>query len=210
MAQKKTPAKKATENALSEDAATEAVASKSAPKAVATTATKTSKPVKAAEKALEVPAVVAAAALSDAAAITVDAVKDAIEATALETIVAPATRLMETGADQAREAYARARATSEQIRQTMTETATATTRGALEINSKVLDAWRAQSDVTIALWRQALAAGSVSEAIVLQANGARQIYETAATHWKDVAETTTRWIGASVKPLQAALTTDAR
>jgi hypothetical protein len=210
MAQKKTPAKKATENALSEDAATEAVASKSAPKAVATTATKTSKPVKAAEKALEVPAVVAAAPLSDAAAVTVDAVKDAIEATALETIVAPATRLMETGADQAREAYARARATSEQIRQTMTETATATTCGALEINGKVLDAWRAQSDVTIALWRQALAAGSVSEVIVLQANGARQIYETAATHWKDVAETTTRWIGASVKPLQAALTTDAR
>ena len=174
-----------------------------------TTATKTSKPVKAAEKALEAPAVLAAAPLSDAATITVEAVKDAIEATTVETIVAPATRPMEASADQAREAYARAKATSEQIRQTMTETATATTRGALEINGKVLDAWRAQSDGTIASWRQALAAGSVSR---------RSFSRPTAPVRSTRPPLRTGWMWPRPRPadrrlgeaLQAALTTDAR
>lgn len=130
--------------------------------------------------------------------------------TPVRTIAAPATRLVEVGADRAREAYTRAKATSERIHQTLTETAAVTTRGALEINGKVLEAWGAQSDAAFALWRQALGTGSLSEAVLLQANGARRIYETAATHWKDVAETTTRWLGDSVKPLRAALTNEAR
>jgi hypothetical protein len=178
--QKKTGAKKATP--------------KAAPKAAIKTATKRSKPVKAAE-------------IQDA---TVRAAKGVVETATVGALVAPATRLMEAGADQAREAYARAQATSEQIRQTVAEAATATTRGAAEINGKVFDAWRAQSEIALDLWRQALAAESVSEAIRLQTSGARQVYETAAAHWKDVAETTNRWLGATVKPLKAALSNETR
>jgi hypothetical protein len=139
-----------------------------------------------------------------------NAADDAIETITVDALVAPATRLIETGADRAREAYARAQAASEQIRQTVAETATATTRGAVEINGKVLDAWRAQSTIAFDLWRQALTAGSVSEAIRVQTSGARQVYETAATHWKDVAETTNRWLDATVKPMRSALSSEPR
>jgi hypothetical protein len=121
-------------------------------------------------------------------------------------LVAPATRLMEIGAEQAREAYARAQATTASLREAMAETASATTRGALEVNGKVIDAWRAQSDAALDLLHSTLRATSLSDAIRLQTSGARQVYETAATHWKDVAESTTRWFGAAVKPMQLALT----
>lgn len=121
-------------------------------------------------------------------------------------LVAPATRLMEIGAEQAREVYARAQATTASLREAMAETASATTRGALEVNGKVIDAWRAQSDAALDLFQSTLRATSLSDAIRLQTSGARQVYETAATHWKDVAESTTRWLGSAVKLMQSALT----
>lgn len=123
--------------------------------------------------------------------------------------VAPA-RLFEAGTEQARAVYSRAQATTTQLRDAVTETATATTRGALEVNDKVLDALRAQSDAAFDLWRSTLTAGSFAEAVRVQATGARAVYETAATHWRDVAETTTRWIGASMKPIQSAWTSPRR
>jgi hypothetical protein len=119
-------------------------------------------------------------------------------------MTAPAARLLEAGGEHARQAYARAQATTEQMRHAMTETAAASTRGALEVNGKVLDAVRAQSDATFELWRSTLTAGSFAEAVRAQASGARQLYETTATHWRDVAETTTRWLGSAVKPIQSA------
>jgi hypothetical protein len=120
-------------------------------------------------------------------------------------VVVPAARLMEAGAERAREAYAHAQATGEHFRQAVGETAMVTTRGALEVNGKILDALRAQSDAAFDLWRQALSASSFSEAVRLQTRGARQVYETAATHWKDVAETTTRWLGSTVMPIRSAI-----
>jgi hypothetical protein len=69
----------------------------------------------------------------------------------------------------------------------------------------VLEAWRAQSDVALDLWSSTLAADSFSEAVRVQTSGARQAYDSAALHWKDVAETTNRWFGAALWPLQSAL-----
>jgi hypothetical protein len=83
------------------------------------------------------------------------------------------------------------------------ETATAATTTVLEVNAKVLDAVRAQSDAAFELWRSTLAAGSLSEAMRVQTSGARQAYETAANHWKDMAETTTRWFASAMKPLHS-------
>ena len=82
-------------------------------------------------------------------------------------VVAPASRLLEAGAEQAREVYARTRVTSDTFRNAMTETANLTTRGALEVNGKVIDALRGQSDAAFDLWRSTLTAGSLSEAIVI-------------------------------------------
>ncbi len=127
-----------------------------------------------------------------------------------EQVVAPVATLMEAGAEQARQAYARAQARSEELRQAVTETAAATSRGAIEVNGKVLDALRAQSDAAFDLWRSTLAADTVSDAIRAQTSGARQVYETAANQWKDVAESTGRWLTAAVKPMQQVWTAGSR
>jgi hypothetical protein len=120
-------------------------------------------------------------------------------------VIGPATRLMEAGAEQARQVYARAQASNESLRQAMTETASTTTRAAFEVQEKVLDAIRAQSDATFDLWRSTLTAGSLSEAVRVQTSGVREVYETATSHWQDVAATTTRWFGATLRPFQSAL-----
>jgi hypothetical protein len=119
-------------------------------------------------------------------------------------IVAPAARLVESAAERARSAYARAQATGDHLRQAMSETAAASTRGALEVNGKVIDALVAQSDAAFDVWRRSLAAGSIAEAMRLQTSGAREVYETASSHWRDVAETATRWLGSTIRPIQAA------
>jgi hypothetical protein len=122
----------------------------------------------------------------------------------------PVAAVLQSGADQAREAYARVKATTETLRQAAAESATATSRGVVEVNGKLIDAMRAQSDAAFELWRSALSATSVSEAIRIQTTGARQVYETAASQWKDIAETTGRWLAASVKPIQSAWTPPGR
>jgi hypothetical protein len=92
------------------------------------------------------------------------------------------------------------------LRVAMREAATASTRGALEINGKMIEAFQVQSDVALDLWQSTLKAGSVQEAMRLQTTGLRTAYETAAAQWKDIAATTTRWFGQSVEPIQAVWT----
>jgi hypothetical protein len=123
-----------------------------------------------------------------------------------EQALAPAAKLIEAGAEQTRQALARARSTGEELRQVAAETAQQTALGAFEVNEKVLDALRAQSDAAFECWRAALGAGSMSEAIGVQAAGARKVYETATSHWADVAESARRWLGATVRPMQSAWT----
>jgi hypothetical protein len=117
---------------------------------------------------------------------------------------------MNAGTEQARQAYARAQATSQTLRQAVTETAAATGQGVLEVNGKVIDAMRAQSDAAFDLWRTTLTAGSVSEAIRAQTSGTRQVYETATTQWKDVAEATNRLLTTMMKPMQQVWTLPTR
>ncbi len=186
------PVKPAAAAAKAAASALAKVTAKVAPKAPAEAAMKAFEPAVAAAKEVEI---------SAASAIVETARSLAAAAPQAEEIVAPAARLMEAGAARAREAYARAQATGENLRQAVSETA----RGAFEVNDKVIDALRAQSDATLDLWRSAVTAGSLSEAIRVQATGSRQVYETAASHWKDVAETTSRWFGDSVKPIRSAI-----
>jgi hypothetical protein len=105
--------------------------------------------------------------------------------------------------EAARQATTRIKASRETLRLAITEAATASSHGVLEVNDKMIDAFRAQSDVAIELWRSAMSAGSLTEAIRVQVDGARQAYETASAQWKDIAETTTRWIDRSVQPIQS-------
>ncbi|WP_112663733.1 phasin family protein [Microvirga flavescens] len=91
----------------------------------------------------------------------------------------------------------------EALRLALKEAANATTSGALAVNDKVLAAFRAQNEAAFDLWRSTLSAPSVSEALRVQAGGVRHVYETAATHWKDVAETAKTWLDHSVRPIQS-------
>ena len=90
----------------------------------------------------------------------------------------------------------------ETVRLAMTETAAATARGFVELNGKVLELLRAQSDAAFALWRATLMAGSLSEAVRAQTSGLHHLYETSAQQWKEVAETAARLMDEAARPIQ--------
>ena len=119
--------------------------------------------------------------------------------------LAPFSVALESGAEQARNAVGRARDTRESLQQAVAHSAAAAANGMLELNGKVIDLVRAQSDAAFDLWRSTMTAGSLSEAVRVQTSGIRQAYEATTTHAKDVAEAATRAIGDTVKPLQSAM-----
>ena len=161
-------------------------------------------PASVAKKAAE--AIAPVAAVATAAPKTVE--KLATQAAALAfnpaAAVAPFATAFEAGADQARASYSRARENGESLRQAVTDSTTATTRAFVELNGKVIDLVRAQSDATLDLWRSTLSAGTFSEAIRVQTHGLREVYETTSAQWKDIAETAGRLAAEVAKPLRTA------
>jgi hypothetical protein len=91
------------------------------------------------------------------------------------------------------------------FRQAVTETVAVTARGALEVNEKIIEALQIQSDAALEIWRAALSAPRLSDAIRAQASGTRQAYEAASAQWTDIATTTAQWFNKSLEPLQSAL-----
>lgn len=122
--------------------------------------------------------------------------------------VRPAEALVTLAAVQAVEEVRRIPAVAEEsgetVRLAVTETAAATARGFVELNGKVLELLRAQSDAAFALWRATLMAGSPSEAVRAQTSGLHHLYETSAQQWKEVAETAARLMGEAAKPIESA------
>jgi hypothetical protein len=110
------------------------------------------------------------------------------------------------GAEQARAAYLRAGAGNENLRQAVADSTTSTTRGLVELNEKVLDLWRAQSDAALDVWRSTLTSGSLAEAIRAQTSGFRRSYEATTSQWKEIAETAGRLMGDAAKTFQSTLT----
>jgi hypothetical protein len=121
--------------------------------------------------------------------------------------LAPLSAALESGAEQARSALGRARASGDNLQQAVAQSATATARAMLEVNDKILDGLRAQNEAALDLWRSAVTAGSLSELVRVQTSGIRMAYELSSTQAKDLAATATRAVGDAVKPLQAALPT---
>ncbi|MXQ14431.1 phasin family protein [Microvirga makkahensis] len=92
----------------------------------------------------------------------------------------------------------------EAIRQAMRETVAASAKGALEVNEKIIQALQAQGDAAIDLWRAAIENPRLPDSLNAQTGAARQAFQAASSQWKDVAETTARWMTRSVEPLQSA------
>lgn len=100
---------------------------------------------------------------------------------------------------------ASARKQGDALRQAMTEAVTASARGALEVNGKIIDAMNMQHLAALDLWRSAISPSPLPEAFKAHSQATRQAYETASAHWKDIAETTALWLTKSMEPLQSAL-----
>lgn len=66
------------------------------------------------------------------------------------------------------------------------------TRGVTELNSKLFDLMRSQTDGAIGLWRQLLGAGSMAEAVELQTRELRRQFEATSHQLKDIAQTSNR------------------
>ncbi len=91
------------------------------------------------------------------------------------------------------------------FRQAVKEAVSVSAQGALEVNDKIIDALQSQSHAALDLWRTAITATDLPQAFRTQTSATREAYESASAQWKDIAETTARWMTRSVEPLQSAL-----
>jgi hypothetical protein len=98
----------------------------------------------------------------------------------------------------------------ETFRRAMGEAASVSAKGALEVNGKIIEALNTQGNAALDLWRSTLGASALPEAFQAQTSATRLAYETASAQWKDIAETTARWVTSSLEPLQSALHRQAR
>lgn len=98
----------------------------------------------------------------------------------------------------------------EALRQAVREAVTVSAQGALEVNDKIIEALNVQGNVAIDLWRTAIDNSRLPDGFNAQTGAARLAFEAASAQWKDVAETTARWMTKSVEPLQSALLRQAR
>jgi hypothetical protein len=97
------------------------------------------------------------------------------------------------------------------LRKAVRDAMAVSAQGALEVNGKIIDALNAQSHAALDLLRSALGNSSpLPERLNAQTSAAREAFETASAQWKDIAETTTRWMTKSFEPLQSAIHRQAR
>ncbi len=101
--------------------------------------------------------------------------------------------------------FSNAREQGDALRQAVRAAASVSAQGALEVNGKIIDALQSQSHVALDLWRTAIGTTNLPQALQAQTSATRQAYETASTQWRDIAETTARWMTRSFEPLQSAL-----
>ena len=96
--------------------------------------------------------------------------------------------------------FSSAKKQGDAFRQAVGEAVTASAKGALEVNGKIIDALNVQSSAALDLWRSAFSPAPLPEAIKAQS----QAYEAASAQWKDIAESTALWFTKSLEPLHSA------
>jgi len=131
------------------------------------------------------------------AAETVEALQEAAPA---PRVAAPKAQPIEANA-----IFSSVREQGNTFRRAMNEAVTASAKGALEVNDKIIDAFNMQSHVALDLWRSAIRPAPLPEAFQAQTSATRQAYETVSSQWKDIAEATSLWMTRSLEPLQSAL-----
>jgi hypothetical protein len=126
-------------------------------------------------------------------------------ATALEAVTAEKPATQPKVKPVAPEAlFSSAQKQSEAFRQAVGEAVTASAKGALDVNSKIIDALTIQSSAALDLWRSAINPAPLPEALKAHSQATRQAYEAASAQWKDIAESTALWFTKSLEPLHSA------
>ncbi|MBM1169898.1 phasin family protein [Microvirga arabica] len=100
--------------------------------------------------------------------------------------------------------FSSAKQQGDAFRQAVGEAVTASAKGALEVNGKIIDALNVQSSAALDLWRSAFSPAPLPEALKAQSQATRQAYEAASAQWKDIAESTALWFTKSLEPLHSA------
>lgn len=143
--------------------------------------------------------------LVEMAAVTAAEAETKVEAKPAPQTVAPAAQPIEASM-----IFSSVREQGDALRQAMREAASVSAQGALEVNDKIIEALQTQGHAALDLWRTAITTSDLRQAFQTQTTATRQAYEAASTQWKDIAETTTRWVTRSFEPLQSALHRQAR
>jgi hypothetical protein len=100
--------------------------------------------------------------------------------------------------------FSSAKKQGDAFRQAVGEAVTASAKGALEVNGKIIDALTIQSTAALDLWRSAISPAPLPEALKAQSQATREAYEAASAQWKDIAESTALWFTKSLEPLHSA------
>ncbi|MBS7702215.1 phasin family protein [Chelatococcus asaccharovorans] len=105
----------------------------------------------------------------------------------------PFATIASSGLEQARQVYVTAQEQRDSWNRNIMANANVASKAANEINGKILDLVRSQTDATLGLWRSLIGVTSVAEAVELQTRELRRQYEDATARVRDIAETATRY-----------------
>jgi phasin len=109
----------------------------------------------------------------------------------------------EQGLNQSREAYGRMKAATEEATDALEESFESTRDSMREVQLKALDAAQANAEATFEFARKLLNVNSVSDALQLQSNFARERFEAMVDYTKDVQSTLTKVGTEAAKPAKA-------
>ena len=143
--------------------------------------------------------------LVEMAAATVADAADTVDSIAAAKPALPAAALQSPLNGGAGALFSNVREQGDALRQAVREVVSVSAQGALEVNEKIIDALQSQSHVALDLWRTAIGAADLPQALQAQTSATRQACEIASAQWRDIAETTARWMTRSFEPLQSAL-----
>lgn len=106
------------------------------------------------------------------------------------------------GLGYARQSYAALHEQSELWTKGFSSTLSVASRGVTELNGKVFDLVRSQTDGTLDLWRQLLKVTSLAEAVEVQTRELRRQFESTSHQLKDIAQTSNRLLSETFSRIQ--------
>jgi phasin len=105
---------------------------------------------------------------------------------------------------QAQANYAKLKASTEEATDLMEDTFETARAGALELNTKSLEAVKANTEAAFSFAKTIVAAKTVAEVVELQTSFMRKYFETLTAQVKDLQETAQKVTADSVAPIKAA------